>query len=204
MAKAVVFDLGGVLVDWNLRYLYGTIFDDADEMERFLGSVFTFEANHRLDAGEAFADVIGELQHKFPQYHTPLEALLTRWPETLGEQIEGTVEILEQLHSAEVPLYALTNWSAETFPFAQERFPFLQHFRGITVSGEVKLAKPDPAIYRRLLTDFSLTAENCVFIDDRADNILMAKDLGFETVHFIDPEKLKKSLIQMNLLSDFV
>ncbi|WP_020592165.1 HAD family hydrolase [Kiloniella laminariae] len=198
MAKTVVFDLGGVLVDWNLRYLYRQIFSDPAEMERFLERVFTFEANHRLDAGEAFQDVIGELQQKFPQYHAALEALLTRWPETLGEQIEGTVEILEQLHHAGVPLYALTNWSAETFPFALERFAFLKRFRGITVSGEVKLAKPDPAIYLRLLTDFSLKSENCVFIDDRADNIMVAKDLGFETIHFTDPAALETSLKRYN------
>ncbi len=200
MIKNVVFDFGGVLIDWNIRYLYQSIFADPNEMETFLSEVFTFEANHRLDAGEAFQDVIGELQGKFPHYHDPLEAILTRWPETLGEEIQGSVSILERLHQQGTPLYGLTNWSAETYPHAEERFSFLKKFKGITVSGEVKLAKPDPAIYHRLLNDFSLKAEECVFIDDRRDNIMMAKDLGFQIVHFTEPALLDKALNEFGVL----
>ncbi len=193
MIKNVVFDFGGVLIDWEIRHLYRSIFEDPNEMETFLSEAFTFEANHRLDAGEAFQDVIGELQDKFPHYHDPLEAILTRWPETLGGEIEGTVNILERLHQQGTSLYGLTNWSAETFKYAEE-FPFMQKFRGITVSGQVKLAKPDPKIYHRLLSDFSLKAEECLFIDDRSDNVMIAKDLGFHAIQFIDPYLLDKSL----------
>ena len=201
MSKNVVFDFGGVLIDWNLRYLYRSVFSDSEKMEKFLKEVFTFEANHRLDAGETFQDVIGELQVKFPEYKEPLEAIVTRWPETLGDEISGTVSILSRLHKQKTPLYGLTNWSAETFPFAQERFPFLNLFKGITVSGEVKLAKPDPEIYLRLLADFSLNAEECVFVDDRQDNIITAKDLGFKTVLFTEPNALEMALEGYGILA---
>ena len=201
MIKNVVFDFGGVLIDWNLRYLYRSVFTDSDEMEVFLDEVFTFEANHRLDAGETFQVVIGELQDKFPNYKEPLEVLLNRWPETLGGQIAGTVDILGRLHRQGTPLYGLTNWSAETFPFAQERFSFLQKFNGITVSGEVRLAKPDPKIYHRMLSDFSLKAEECIFVDDRSDNIMVARDLGFQTVHFTEPALLEKALNEVGVFN---
>ena len=198
MIKNVVFDFGGVLIDWEIRHLYRSIFADPNEMEIFLSEAFTFEANHRLDAGEPFQDVIGELQTKFPHYHEPLEAILTRWPETLGGAIEGTVDILERLYQQGTPLYGLTNWSAETFKYAEE-FPFMQRFKGITVSGQVKLAKPDPQIYHRLLSDFSLKAQECLFIDDRSDNVMIAKDLGFHAVQFINPVLLDKSLNELGV-----
>ncbi len=198
MIKNVVFDFGGVLIDWEIRHLYRSIFDDPNEMETFLSEAFTFEANHRLDAGEAFHDVIAELQNKFPHYHEPLEAILTRWPETLGGEIEGTVKILECLYQQGTPLYGLTNWSAETFKYAEE-FPFMRRFKGITVSGQVKLAKPDPRIYHRLLNDFSLIAEECLFIDDRSDNVMIAKDLGFQAIQFTDPALLNKALNELNV-----
>ncbi|WP_417429695.1 HAD family hydrolase [Kiloniella sp.] len=200
MMKNVVFDFGGVLIDWNLRYLYQSEFSSIEEMERFLRNVFTFEANHRLDAGERFSSVIGELQGKFPEYKDALALLLTRWPDTLGDEITGTVETLEKLHVQQTPLYGLTNWSEETFPYAQKRFPFLQYFKGITVSGTVKLAKPDPRIYHRLLSDFSLKAEECVFIDDREDNIMVAKDLGFKAIHFTEPALMNKALQEFGVL----
>ena len=129
MIKNVVFDFGGVLIDWNLRYLYQPEFSSTEEMERFLNDVFTFEANHRLDAGESFSSVIGELQGKFPEYKEALALLLTRWPDTLGDEIIGTVETLEKLHAQRTPLYGLTNWSEETFPHAQKRFPLFTVFQ---------------------------------------------------------------------------
>ncbi|WP_085908529.1 HAD family hydrolase [Kiloniella majae] len=202
MIKNVVFDFGGVLIDWNLRYLYQSEFSKTEEMERFLRDVFTFDANHRLDAGESFSSVIGELQEKFPEYKEVLALLLTRWPDTLGDEITGTVETLEKLHAQQTPLYGLTNWSEETFPHAEARFPFLQYFKGITVSGTVKLAKPDPKIYHRLLSDFSLEAQECVFIDDREDNIMVAKDLGFKVIHFTDPVLMNKALLEFGMLKD--
>src|SRR3954466_13147883 len=140
---AVVFDLGGVLIDWNPRYLYRTLFDDEAEMEAFLAEVTTPEWNGRQDAGRPWKDAVEALAAEHPERRELIAAYWHRWPETLGDAISGTVEVRGEVKARGVPVYALGNWSAETFPHARPRYPFLEWFDGLVISGEVQLVKPD-------------------------------------------------------------
>lgn len=197
----VVFDLGGVLIDWNPRYLYRKLFaGDEQAMEHFLATVCTSEWNERQDAGRPFAQACAELYAKHPEQRALIEAWLPRFDEMLSGPIEGTVEILAELRARGTSLYALSNWSAETFPRALARFEFLKWFRGIVMSGEVALIKPDPRIYQHLLETHGLSAEDAVFIDDTPRNIAAAAALGFHTIHFTDPAALRAELRALDLL----
>ncbi|CAM5775304.1 hydrolase [Labrys miyagiensis] len=198
--KAVVFDLGGVLIDWNPLYLYRQLIPDEVEAQRFLADICTPEWNRQMDAGRPFAEAVSELSGLYPHHEALISAFHTRWPDMLGGVIEGTVAILDQLHREGVALHAISNWSAETFPIARERYPFLAHFGVLIVSGERKLAKPDPAIFELFLAESGLEANACVFIDDNADNIATAAALGFRAVHFHDPSSLAARLREFGLL----
>ena len=152
MARAVVFDLGGVLIDWNPRHLYRKLLPDDASIEEFLAEVCTSEWNYQQDAGRTVAEAVGELSGRHPDKAPLIAAYYERWEEMLGGAIEASVALLEELDAAGVPLYALTNWSRETFPIARRRFPFLERFRGIVVSGEEGAAKPDPPVSYTHLT----------------------------------------------------
>jgi 2-haloacid dehalogenase len=195
-----VFDLGGVLIDWNPRYLYRTLFDDEAEMEAFLSEVTTQEWNAQQDAGRPWSEAVEELAALHPNRRELIEAYWHRWPETLGGPIEGTVEILSELRSRGVRVYALSNWSAETFPLARPRFPFLEWFDGILISGEAKLIKPDPRIFAHLLEKFGLEARSTVFVDDSAANIAAAADAGLIPIRFTDPPQLRRELSALGLV----
>lgn len=197
--KDIVFDLGGVLIDWNPRYLYKKIFSSPAEMEHFLTHICHSAWNAQMDAGIPFKEAIKERQEKFPQYAPQIAAYFTRWEEMLGGSIEETVSVLKDLKCLGARIYALTNWSAETLPYALARYDFFKLFDGMTVSGQVKLAKPDPAIFKRLLADFKLQATNCIFIDDNADNIRTAGQLGFTAVRFTSAVELKKELQRLGV-----
>ena len=198
---AVVFDLGGVLIDWNPRYLYRTLFDgDEAAMEHFLTHVCSPEWNHRQDAGRSFADGCAELVREFPDARPLIEAWRERFDETLGGPIAGTVEILAALRDRGVPLYALSNWWAETFPIARARFDFLGWFDGIVISGEFGAAKPDPRIFAHLLETYGLRADATVFIDDVPANVAAAAAAGMQTILFTDPAALRASLRELDLL----
>lgn len=201
---AVVFDLGGVLIDWNPRYLYRTLFDDEAEMEAFLAEVTTQEWNAQQDAGRPWSEAVEALVAVHPDRRELIEAYWQRWPETLGGAIEGTVEILRELRSRGVRLYALSNWSAETFPLARPRYPFLEWFDGILISGEAKLAKPDPRIFAHLLDKFGLESGSTVFIDDSAPNVRAASDAGLIAIRFIDPAELRRELVALGLIAGHV
>lgn len=190
----VVFDLGGVLIDWNPRHLYRKLFPQEEAMEAFLAEVCNGAWNVEQDRGRPFAEATALLVARHPDQRAMIEAYFARWSEMLNGPIHGTVALLETLHARGVPLYALTNWSAETWVVARPMFPFLERFRGILVSGEVGLIKPDPAIYRRLAGDFALTPERSVFIDDSLPNVRAAADLGFHAHHFRSPETLRRFL----------
>lgn len=192
--KDIVFDLGGVLIDWNPRYLYKKIFASEEEMEWFLTNVCTPQWNERQDAGRPFLQGLAEAKAKYPKYSTQIDDYFLRWEEMLGGSFKGTVAIQQELKQKGYRLFALSNWSAETFPIAFEKYNFLKDFNGIVVSGEEGLAKPDPAIYNRLLTRFSLQADNCIFIDDNEANITQAAELGFGTIRFTGPEALRQEL----------
>lgn len=195
-----VFDLGGVLIDWNPRHLYRKLFDDEAEMERFLADVCTNEWNLEQDAGRPFAEACALLVEKHPEQKDLIEAYRTRWVEMLAGPIEGAVAILHELKERGVPLYALTNWSAETFPLALGRFDFLQWFRGTIVSGKERVVKPDPRIYRLLFERFEIDPQQAVYIDDNKRNAEAATELGLHGIHFTTPEALRLELSRIGLL----
>ena len=198
--SAVAFDIGGVLLEWNPRLLYRKLFG-ADEaaMEQFLAEVCTPEWNARLDAGLPFADAVAELVAAHPDRAPLIEAYHRRWPEMLGDAVPGTVEIMRELRAAGIPTYALSNWSAETFPVAQSRFPFLAETDGLLISGEVGVGKPDPAIFREFLRRFGLVAGETVFIDDWDRNIATARGLGLVAIQFTDAATLRTELRALGL-----
>jgi 2-haloacid dehalogenase len=200
MKKIIVFDLGGVLIDWNPRYMYRKIFDNENDMDLFLSEVCTPEWNIQQDAGRSLAEATAERIALFPQKQSLIEAFYDRWEEMLSGEIVETVEILRELKSRGETLYALTNWSDETFPIALQRFDFLHWFEGTLVSGSENLAKPDPAIFHLLLHRYNLQAENCLFIDDSKTNIEAAANIGFETHHFTEAGQLRRELVQKSLL----
>ena len=197
--RAVLFDLGGVLIDWDPRHLYGKVFGP-EETERFLAEVCTGEWNLELDAGRPWAEAIAEKQAAWPRYAQAIGWWHTRWVEMLNGPIPGTVAILDELRGRGVPLYALTNWSAETFPYARQRFAFLDWFQDIVVSGEVGLVKPDPAIYRLVLHRCGLEPGNTVFIDDSPRNVAGAAALGLDAILFEAPDRLRESLKSRRLI----
>lgn len=185
MIDTVIFDLGGVLIDWNPRFLYRKIFKTEEEITWFLENVCTPEWNEQQDAGRSFEDATNELLAKFPEHELGIRAWYGRWKETIHGPIHETVEILEAIrNSGNHRLYALTNWSAETFPWALERFEFLHWFEGIVVSGVEKTRKPFPEFYEILLSRYSINPENSVFIDDNLKNIETARLLKIDGIHF--------------------
>ncbi len=190
----VVFDLGGVLIDWNPRYMYRTLFDDESEMEVFLAEVTTPDWNRRHDAGCRWEDGIAALSTEHPEQADLIAAYYDRWEEMLAGPISGTVEILHKLVTVGYEIHALTNWSSQTFPIARERYEFLDWFQTIVVSGEERLTKPDLRLYRVLLDRIGHDAESCLFIDDAAVNIDAAARLGFDTIRFRSPQQLRDEL----------
>lgn len=199
--KAVVFDLGGVLIDWDPRYLYRKLLDDEAAVEAFLATVCTPEWNAEQDRGRPFAEGVAELVERHPVQAAAITAYHERWPEMLGGAVGGTVEVLAELRAAGVPVYALTNWSAETFGIARERFEFLEWFDGVLVSGEERMIKPDPAIFRLLLDRFGLDPGATFYIDDSPANVAAADRLGLDAVRFTSPAQLRRDLEARGLLS---
>jgi 2-haloacid dehalogenase len=197
--KAVVFDLGGVLIDWDPRYLYRKLLADEAEVEEFLATICTPEWNIEQDRGRPFAEAVAELSARHPAHAANIAAFHERWPEMLGGDVPGTVELLAELRATGVPLYALTNWSAETFTLARERFEFLDWFDGLLVSGEERIIKPDPAIFQLLLDRFGLDAGATLFVDDSEANVAAAAALGFDAVRFRDPDRLRRDLAERGL-----
>ncbi len=199
--KAVVFDLGGVLIDWDPRYLYRKLLADEAAVEEFLATVCTPEWNDEQDRGRPFAEGVAELVERHPVHAAAITAYHERWTEMLGGGIAGSVELLAELRKAGVPLYALTNWSAETFGIARERYQFLEWFDGVLVSGEERMIKPDPAIFRLLLDRFGLDPQTVFYIDDSPANVAAAGQLGFDAVRFTGPGQLRRGLAERGLVS---
>ncbi len=195
-----VFDLGGVLIDWNPRHLYRKLFNgDTPAMEEFLATVCTESWNEQQDAGRPFADACSSLKLIHPHKAPLIDAWVRRYDEMLAGPISGTVDILTKLNSHRVPLYALSNWSAETFPAALLRFEFLKWFRGIMLSGEVKLLKPDPRIFQLFLETFAIDPASTVYIDDREPNVEAAMAFGMRGIVFTDAAALRTKLIGLGL-----
>lgn len=198
--KTIVFDFGGVLIDWNPRHLYKKMFHDKNEMEWFLENVCSGEWNLMHDKGAKFSESIPILQAQYPQYSKEIESYYTRWPEMVAGPIEGSIEILNELQSKGYTVYGLTNWSRETFNIVYRDFEFFRKLDGIVVSADEKLLKPDPKLFNVLLKRFDLKPESCVFIDDNLQNYETAKEMGFISIRFTSPENLRLALQQLDVL----
>jgi 2-haloacid dehalogenase len=196
----VVFDIGNVLIHWDPRVLYRTIFKSEDEVEWFLDHVCTHEWNLEQDRGRSFEDAIAEATARHPKHADAIAAYHLRWTETIIGPIAGTVAILEEFKTRGTPLYAITNWHQDKFRETRARFPFLGHFRDIVVSGDERLIKPDPAIYRLLLDRNGLQAGDCLFIDDSPKNVAGAEAVGMKAHHFTSPEGLRAHLVGAGIL----
>ena len=199
--KTIVFDLGGVLIDWNPEYVYLKEFrGDREKMNWFFDEICTSEWNENQDAGYPLRKATEERVALFPAHARLIRMYYGEWEQMLGYELTGTVEILKKLHqSPNHSIYALTNWSGETFSIALQKFPFLSWFEGIVVSGDEKLKKQDPEIYQLLLERYHLKAADCVFIDDRADNVEAAMALGFEGIHFSNHKQLQNELLKLKI-----
>jgi 2-haloacid dehalogenase len=199
--QVVVFDLGGVLIDWNPRYLYRQLIEDEAAMELFLSEVCHATWNEEQDRGRTFADAIEEAVLRHPSERALIEAYHHRWEEMLAGPIDGTVAILQELRENGTELHALTNWSAEKFPIARERYAFLTWFESILVSGEHGLIKPDPEIFALLLGRIGRKAADCIYIDDNPRNVEASAALGFDAVRFASPEQLRRDLVARGALA---
>lgn len=199
--STIIFDLGAVLIDWNPRHLYRKIFSSEEEMETFLQNVCTSDWNEAQDEGRTLAAGTDLLVASFPQHEENIRAYYGRWSEMLGGEIEGTKNILQQLkESGQYKLYALTNWSDETFPIAQAMYPSLHWFDGVVVSGREKMRKPAAAFYQLLLDRYQVAAENALFIDDNIRNVLAAREFGIDSILFENPHQLKIELENRSII----
>ena len=199
-ARAIVFDFGGVLIDWNPRYLYRKLFNgNSAALEHFLTDVHFMEWNLQQDKGRPFAVAVAELSEQFPQYAGLIRAYDERWEESIAGPIASTVDILHALKQAGYPLYGLSNWSAEKFRIARSRYAFFDWFESILVSGEVGWVKPDPRIYTVFLEQIGRTATECLFVDDSEANVAAAEHLGFKAIRYESPEQLEAELQDLGL-----
>ena len=200
--NTIIFDLGNVLIDWNPKYVFDKMFDDEEKKKYFFDHICTMEWNETQDAGRSIKEATEELVALHPEWKEYIEAYYDQWTDMLGGPLHDTVEIFRQLkESGRFKLYALTNWSAELFPYALELYEFLHWFDGRVVSGEEKMRKPSPEFYQLLLNRFNVAAEEALFIDDNFRNIQAAEKLGIRSIHFISPQQLQEELENLNLLS---
>jgi 2-haloacid dehalogenase len=201
LINTVIFDLGAVLIDWHPDHLYRKLIASDAEREWFYQHICTADWNEEQDAGRPLAEATEMLVTQHPGYEKMIRAYYDRWEEMLNGPIEGTVDILSILKAKEkYNLIALTNWSAETFPIALEKYDFLHWFHGRVVSGEEKTRKPNADIYQILLDRYNVNPIEAVFVDDNERNLVPAKALGIKTIHFISPEQFKKDLSALGIL----
>jgi 2-haloacid dehalogenase len=196
----IIFDLGGVLIDWNPRYLYRKIFKTEEEVTWFLENICTPAWNDEQDGGRSFEEATNLLLAKHPEWEVPIKAWYGRWQETISGPVHETVEILKHFKEEKKHrLYALTNWSEQTFPWALDNFEFLHWFEGIVVSGVEKTRKPFPEMYEIILNRYSIDPKSALFIDDSLKNIEAARKIGLHTIHFQSPAQLNEELKQLGL-----
>jgi len=199
--KAIIFDFGNVLLEWNPRFVYQRYFpNDPEGIERFLQEVNFMEWNLLQDQGRPFAEGVAVLSKEFPHYSDLIQAYHDHWTDSLGDSLVGTVEILKELKQAGYPLYGLSNWSAETFPHARKKHDFFDLLDDMVISGEVGHVKPYPEIFQIMLDRIGRPAHECLFIDDVLANIEQAQRMGFETIHFQSPEQLATALHELKIL----
>lgn len=201
----VVFDLGAVLIDWNPRYVYRRFTSDEARIEYFLKNVATGDWNSRMDAGELFQEAIDDRVREFPEWKEWLQAWRDHWPTMLSGPIVETVEVFESVVACRDAgrlkgVLALSNWEANTFKIAKARFPFLEKFDARLISGEERLIKPDSRFFQLLTDRYGVDPERALFIDDVERNIEAASALKYQTHHFSDANKLRKQLVELNVL----
>jgi 2-haloacid dehalogenase len=200
MIKTIIFDLGGVLIDWNPKHLYRKIIKDEVEIDKFLAEVCTSDWNEEQDAGRSLAEATETLVKEHPEQEQNIRAFYGRWEEMLGGAIEESVEIFKKLKdSGEFKIYALTNWSSETYPIALRHYDFLGWFDGIVVSGDEKMRKPFIEFYNVLFKRYNVNPTETLFIDDNLRNIKAAEKTGMKTIHFTDPKKLNEQLHEQGI-----
>lgn len=201
--NTVVFDLGGVLVDWNPRYLLRKVMPGREaEMETILADVLNHQWNLERDTGDSWPAAVEQLKVQYPRWADIFDVYDRRWAETLAGSHEDTVAILRELKDNEVPLLALSNWSAEKFHHAEERYDWLEWFDGVVVSGRVGLIKPERPIFDYLLRTYERRAEDLFFIDDHEPNIVAARSFGIRSHHFTDAATLRQELVEAGLLDE--
>lgn len=198
--RVVVFDLGNVLIEWDRARLFSQLIDDPDELTYFLDNVLTLEDNRRLDAGTPLAEVTADVAAAHPEYRELIFAFADRWRETIGAAIDGSVDILADLIDAAVPVYALSNWGADTFATVEPDFAFLTWFDGLVISGREGITKPDPRIFEILCRRYDFGPTEAVFVDDSPTNVESAESLGFDAVLFEAPADLRRQLVARGLL----
>ncbi len=200
MITTIIFDLGGVLIDWNPMYVFKNLIPDDDKRKYFFENICTPHWNEEQDGGRALAEATEMLVVQFPDWELEIRAFYGRWEEMLGGAIAETVEILKTLkQNPNLSIYALTNWSAETWPVAIQRFEFLSWFEGILVSGVEHTRKPFPEIYQLMLDRYNIIAQDCIFIDDNLRNVEAAKMLGINALQFLSAPQLKDDLKQFGI-----
>jgi 2-haloacid dehalogenase len=196
----VVFDVGRVLVQWDLRPLFAKLIDDDAELDWFLANVVTPEWHFQHDAGRPLAEMLPELKAQYPAYAAHIDAYATRFNETIPGPVTGSYEIVDELAARGVPLFAITNFGAEFWEGFRPTQPIFDHFRDIIVSGMEKMVKPDAAIYHLALSRFGLTPGEAIFIDDNLPNVIAAQGNGFVGHHFTDAVTLRVRLVELGLL----
>jgi 2-haloacid dehalogenase/putative hydrolase of the HAD superfamily len=194
-----VFDLGGVFVDWNPMYLFRKLFKTEEEAQWFQDNICTKDWNLEFDAGHIYAEGIAKLVSRHPQYWREIRAYDLRWKETFGDFIKGTIAIHNELIAADLPTFAITNFSWEKWMTCLDEWPFLEKFDGVIISGLEQLVKPDVRIYRLFCDRYGLAPEGCVFIDDNLANVVGARSIGMHGIHFTSPEDLRSELINLGL-----
>jgi len=199
--KAIIFDYGNVLVEWNPRFVYQHYFpDDPNGMEAFLEEISFMDWNALQDKGRSFADGVAELSRQFPQHGQLIQAYHDHWIDSIGEIYWATVDIMRDLKQKGFGIYGLSNWSAETFPHIRNKYNFFELFDDMVISGEVGHVKPQAEIFNILLEKIGKPVNECLFIDDSLPNIQQANTMGFKTVHFTSPGQLQQTLTEMGLL----
>jgi len=199
--NTIIFDLGNVLIDWNPKYVFDKMFEDEEKKKYFFENVCTMEWNEMQDAGRPIKEATEELLEKHPEWSYYIEAYYGKWKEMLGGAIHETVEIFRELkQSGRYKLFALTNWSAELFPYALATYEFLHWFDGRLVSGEEKIRKPMPEIYQLLIRRFGFDPKRAIYVDDNLRNVGPAREEGFYGIHFRSPEQFRAELVELGVL----
>lgn len=198
--EAVVFDVGRVIVEWDLRHLFAKLIDDSTELEWFCTHVVTEEWHFEHDAGRPLAEMVAERKALFPDHQALIEAYAARFLETIPGPVAGTAELIGRLAAAGVPLFAITNFGAEFWPQFRPTVPVLDHFRDIVVSGVERVAKPDPAIFALAQSRFGFEPGAMLLIDDNGANAAAASKLGWQVHHFLGADALERDLVARGLI----